>query len=76
MKVKTSITLSEDVVREMDRLLGRTGNRSVFVEEALRHHLATKAQQMRDARDLEILNRRAPELNQEARDVLSYQVEL
>ena len=76
MKVKTSITLSEDVVREMDRLLGRAGNRSVFVEEALRHHLATKAQQMRDTRDLEILNRRAPELNQEARDVLSYQVEL
>ena len=76
MKVKTSITLSEDVVREMDRLLGRAGNRSGFVEEALRHHLATKAQQMRDTRDLEILNRRAPELNQEARDVLSYQVEL
>ena len=76
MKVKISITLSEDVVIEMTRLLGRIGNRSVFVEEALRHHLATKAQQMRDARDLEILNRRAPELNQQARDVLSYQAKL
>jgi len=76
MKIKTSITLSEDLVREMDKLMGRSGNRSAFVEQALRDFLAAKVQQIRDAKDLEILNRRAHKLNKEAQDVLSYQVEL
>ena len=76
MKIKTSITLSEDLAREMNRFLGRSGNRSAFVEEALRHHLAKKTKEMREARDLDILNRRAQKLNREAQDVLSYQVDL
>ncbi|MCK4488204.1 MAG: ribbon-helix-helix protein, CopG family [Desulfobacterales bacterium] len=76
MKIKTSITLSEDLVKEMDKLLGRSGNRSALVEQALRNYLTAKAQQIRDAKDLEILNRRAHKLNKEAQDVLSYQVEL
>ncbi len=76
MKIKASITLSEDLVREMDKLMGRSGNRSALVEQALRDYLAAKAQQIRDAKDLEILNRRAHKLNKEAQDVLSYQVEL
>lgn len=76
MKIKTSITLSEDLVIEMDKLMGRSGNRSALVEQALRDYLAAKAQQIRDAKDLEILNRRAHKLNKEAQDVLSYQVEL
>jgi metal-responsive CopG/Arc/MetJ family transcriptional regulator len=76
MKTKTSITLSEDLVREMDKLLGPYGNRSAFVEQALRTFLTAKAQQIRNAKDLEILNRSANRLNKEAQDVLSYQVEL
>ena len=76
MKTKTSITLSEDLVREMDMRLGRSGNRSAFVEQALRAFLTAKAQQTRNAKDLEILNRHANRLNKEAQDVLSYQVEL
>jgi len=76
MKIKASITLSEDLVIEMDKLMGRSGNRSALVEQALRDYLAAKAQQIRDAKDLEILNRRAHKLNKEAQDVLSYQVEL
>ena len=76
MKVKTSITLSEDIVKEMDDFLGQSGNRSALVEQALRTYLNVKAQEMRDARDLEIINKRAHKLNKEAQDVLSYQVDL
>lgn len=76
MKVKTSITLSQDLMAEMDRLLGRSGNRSAFVERAVRDLLAKTAQQIRDTRDFEILNRRAADLNKEAEDVLSYQVDV
>ena len=76
MKVKTSISLSEDLVRQIDRLAGRYGNRSVLIERAVRDFLEAEAKRKRDARDLGILNRRAEALNKEAEDVLSYKVEV
>jgi len=76
MKVKTSITLSEDVLREIDRICGESKNRSALIEIALRGYLKQKAKKLRDDRDLEILNRNSKRLNREAEDVLSYQVEL
>jgi len=76
MKVKTSITLSEELIRQMDALLSQYGTRSALIERAVRDFLATAAQRQREARDLEILNRRAEALNAEAADVLSYQIEL
>jgi metal-responsive CopG/Arc/MetJ family transcriptional regulator len=76
MKVKTSITLSEELIRAMDALSSQYGTRSALIEQAVRDFLATIAQRQREAQDLEILNRRAEALNVEAADVLSYQVEL
>ena len=76
MKVKTSITLSEELIRQMDARLSQYGTRSALIERAVRDFLATAAQRQREARDLEILNRRAEALNVEAADVLSYQIEL
>ncbi len=75
MKVRTSITLSKDLIQELDKLLGQSRNRSAFVEQVLRDVLATRARQVDAAKELEILNRHADELNEEATDVLSYQVE-
>ena len=76
MKVKTSVTLAEDLVQEMDKLSDRYGNRSALVEQAVRNFLTAERQRVRDAKDLEILNRKATKLNKEAQDVLAYQVEL
>ena len=76
MKVKTSITLSEELIRAMDALSSQYGTRSALIERAVRDFLTTAAQRQREARDLEILNRRAEALNAEAADVLSYQIEL
>lgn len=76
MKVKTSITLSEDLVRDVDELAAQYGSRSAVVELAVREFVAAEIRRARDARDIEILNRRADALNKEAEDVLSYQVEL
>jgi len=76
MRMKTSFTLSEDVIKAMDALLGESGNRSAFIEQALRDYIAAKTREQREAKDLEILSRRAPELNQEAQDVLTYQADL
>jgi len=74
MKVKTSITLSGDLLEAIDLRTGRGRNRSEFIEMALRAFLAEAGRQERDARDIDILNRRAKRLNREAADVLAYQV--
>ena len=76
MKVKTSITLSEDLLKEVDRLAGAHKNRSDFIEKALRAAVREVERKRQDARDLEILNRNADALNREAEDVLDFQVPL
>ena len=74
MKVKTSITLSSDLLEAVDARTGRGQSRSQFIELALRAFLEQTARDERNARDIEILNRRAERLNREAADVLTYQV--
>ena len=76
MKVKTSITLSEDLLRAIDEYTGEYKNRSKFIEDAVRAFIIQLIRRRQDARDLEIINQRANYLNQEATDVLSYQVDL
>jgi metal-responsive CopG/Arc/MetJ family transcriptional regulator len=77
MKVKTSITLSEDLVKAIDRRAKRQNtNRSDFIEAAVSTFIRQLTRDEQDARDLEILDRRSDHLNQEAADVLAYQVPL
>jgi metal-responsive CopG/Arc/MetJ family transcriptional regulator len=76
MKVKTSITLTDTLVAEMDKVCGGAGHRSAFVEEAIRSKLSKIAHQYRDANDLAILNKFADELNAESEDVLEWQIPL
>ena len=73
MKQKTSITLSKDILYRLDQLIGSGGNRSAVMEKALDSYLTNQERRLREARDLEILNRDAVRLNREARDVLGYQ---
>ena len=76
MKVKTSITLSEELLGAIDKHSKEFKSRSEFLEEAARGFLARLARTKAEKRDLEIINRHANELNAEAEDVLSYQVPL
>jgi metal-responsive CopG/Arc/MetJ family transcriptional regulator len=73
MKVDTTVTLSEDLVAALDRRTRDAQDRSALVEAALRAYLA-RPRQGEDAADLEIINSHAAELNEEAADVLEYQV--
>lgn len=73
MKVKTSITLSEDLIQSIDAFSGGQKNRSELIEEAVRDYLYRQARMKRDLKDLAILNKKADKLNREAEDVLSYQ---
>jgi metal-responsive CopG/Arc/MetJ family transcriptional regulator len=75
-RVKTSVTLPEDLLRSVDRIAGGETNRSRVIEEALRDLVERRARAERDARDLEIINRNAGRLNDEAEDVLDYQARI
>ena len=76
MKIKTSITLSEDLIKAIDEYAKKYNNRSEFIEEAVRVFIKQLIRRQQDTKDLEIINRRADCLNREAMDVLSYQVGL
>jgi Arc/MetJ-type ribon-helix-helix transcriptional regulator len=76
MKVKTSITLSNEVLAAIDRHSGEFRSRSEFLEASAREFLTRLARAATERQDIEIINRRAAALNAEAEDVLSYQVPL
>ncbi len=73
MKEKTSITLSREILIGIDRIAGTKQSRSAFIEGVLRRYLLERARAARDAREIELINEHADELNAEARDVLRYQ---
>jgi Arc/MetJ-type ribon-helix-helix transcriptional regulator len=76
MKVKTSITLSDEVLKAIDLYVGEYRSRSEFIETAVRKFIARLVQREADRRDLELINRHSDSLNAEAEDVLTYQVPL
>ncbi len=76
MKVKTSITLSMDLLKEIDTMTKEKSNRSAFIEAALRSYLKKKRKEIREKKDFDILNKVSDKLNKEANDVLSWQVEI
>ncbi len=73
MRVKTSITLPEELLVKIARV---ERNRSAFVEKAAWAYLSSLDRARRNARDLEILNSNADRLNAEAEDALGYQIRL
>lgn len=72
MKVKTSISLSEDIVQALEAHTAG-GNRSEFIEQALKYYFSTLRRRTRDIHDLEIIDGNAERLNEEADDTLGYQ---
>jgi len=73
MKKKTSITLSKEVLTGIDRIAGSKQSRSAFIEAVLTQYLLRQARAQVEARDLELINKAADELDAEVEDVLRYQ---
>ncbi len=67
MKVKTSITLSREVLTAVDRLTGSSHSRSSVIERALRKYLREHKRAEIHAHDLQILNRAADVLTRRTR---------
>jgi metal-responsive CopG/Arc/MetJ family transcriptional regulator len=74
MKVKTSVTISQELLHVMDEFLDADKNRSLFLEKAAWAYIAKLRRAQRDAQDIEIINQRAEYLNAEVLDSLAYQV--
>jgi metal-responsive CopG/Arc/MetJ family transcriptional regulator len=71
MKVKTSITLSSDVLKAVDQLAEQS-SRSEVIEQAIRDFLVRRERALRDARDIAIYNKHADEYEEVVQDVLRY----
>ena len=76
MKVKTSITLSNELIEAIKEYGQPYKNRSDFIEAAIWAFIKQIIREQENLRDIEIINRNAERLNEEALDVLAYQVQL
>jgi metal-responsive CopG/Arc/MetJ family transcriptional regulator len=76
MKKTISITLSTDLLSEIDRLIGPNDSRSSFIEKVLKDHLQKMERQAIHQRDFELINANADYLNREMEDVLQYQTDI
>jgi len=73
MKQKTSITLSSDLLKEIDRSAGKVGSRSEFIENVLREYFKAKVREAINARDLELINANLDYLTRQATELDEYQ---
>jgi metal-responsive CopG/Arc/MetJ family transcriptional regulator len=74
MKIKISVTLSQELLDTIDRLPHHHRNRSLFLETAVWAYIRQIQRTEQGPLDLAILNRRADYLNEEVTDALSCQV--
>ncbi len=74
MKLKTSVTLSERMIQEIEKLAGKRRSRSSFLEEAAWAYIAQLKREQTAERDLRILEASADFLNEEMAGALTYQV--
>jgi len=72
MKVKASITITDVLLTEVDKV--SKGNRSEFIEKAIKKYIAQARRGVRDKKDILKINGDSRLLNSEALDVLGYQV--
>jgi len=75
MKIKTSVTISENLLKMIDEFAADDQDRSAFLEAAAWAYIARRRRSQQNMRDLEIINQQADQLNAEMMDVLEYQVD-
>ena len=71
-KVKTSVSLSEDLLQAVDALAGKA-SRSAWIERSVRASVQRALRRQRDETELRLLNEHAESLNRESADALAYQ---
>ena len=75
MKVKTSISLSSNILEKVQQVTSE-GTRSEFIEMVLWRYFDSVKRDIRDQKDEKILNDAAERLNIEANDILGFQIQV
>lgn len=75
MKIKTSITLSEELLATLDKWRDNHSSRSELIETVLREYAVKRLRAERDARDLEIINANAEKWNAESEAFRDLQID-
>lgn len=76
MKIKTSISLSRETVKAIDRLAGRSRSRSAVIEWAIQELLKRESRRLQDEREIALINEHADALNREALAALEDQIDV
>lgn len=76
MRVNTSVSLSKETLKAIDRLAGKSRSRSAVIEWALREFIEREKRRLRDEREIVRINKNADRLNREALDALKNQADL
>ena len=74
MKIKTSVSLSEACLRELDDLAGKDANRSALIEEAVVEYIERRRRKARGQRDRQIIADNAKSLERDVLETLELQV--
>jgi metal-responsive CopG/Arc/MetJ family transcriptional regulator len=75
MKQKTSVSLSEQVLKKLERYAGSGSSRSAYIERVLRRHFRRRARLELNDRDRRKIDAAADRLNREASEVLGFQAD-
>ena len=73
MKIKTSVSISDKIIKEIEKNIGKSGNKSIFIEDAVVYYIKKIDNEKKNKQDLDIINENYKELNDEAESILSYQ---
>ena len=76
MKTKTSLALSDDLLKDLDRLAGPRVSRSSFIERIMCDFVEQRARQKCLAQEVAAINQHAEKLNSEMNHVLSFQARM
>jgi metal-responsive CopG/Arc/MetJ family transcriptional regulator len=71
-KVKTSVSLSEGLLKAVDALAGKD-SRSAWIERSVQAAVRRALRRQRDENEVRLLNEHADSLNRESADALAYQ---
>ena len=74
MKVKTSVTLSEELLEAL-AAGAEAANRSALIERATWEYLKSRRRANRDVAELGRINAQSASLNSEALDAIGYQID-
>jgi len=74
MKIKTSVTLSPDILKQIDAEASEGSNRSQFIEQVLANYFRQQRRDARNAKDAAIYASFTPEQLADS-DVLDYSID-